>query len=188
MAIGSKIKQARLEAGLSQRQLCGNTITRNMLSQIENGTARPSMDTLQFLAKQLGKPISFFLEETAVLSPNPQIMADARKAFSERKFATVLTVLGDYQAPDTLFDEEQQYLWALAALAQGELLLSGNDGASAVALLEQIRRDCIYYRPDMEQKRRALLRQGYQLLETYFQRQEDYKQAYFYACKLRDMS
>ena len=39
MDIGSRIKQARLEAGLSQRQLCGDTITRNMLSLIENGTA-----------------------------------------------------------------------------------------------------------------------------------------------------
>ena len=46
MTLGEKIRQARLEAGLSQRQLCGDTVTRNMLSQIENGSARPSMDTL----------------------------------------------------------------------------------------------------------------------------------------------
>ena len=50
MELGEKIKQARLEAGLSQRQLCGDTVTRNMLSQIENGSARPSMDTLRFFA------------------------------------------------------------------------------------------------------------------------------------------
>ena len=37
MTIGQRLKQARLEAGLSQRQLCGDTITRNMLSLIENG-------------------------------------------------------------------------------------------------------------------------------------------------------
>ena len=43
MTLGEKIKQARQEAGLSQRQLCGDAITRNMLSQIENGSARPSM-------------------------------------------------------------------------------------------------------------------------------------------------
>ena len=50
MDLGQKLRQARLEAGLSQRQLCGEEITRNMLSQIENGTARHSMDTLRFLA------------------------------------------------------------------------------------------------------------------------------------------
>ena len=35
MTLGEKIRQARLEAGLSQRQLCGGEVTRNMLSQIE---------------------------------------------------------------------------------------------------------------------------------------------------------
>ena len=63
MELGQRLRQARLEAGLSQRQLCGEVITRNMLSQIENGSARPSMETLRYLASRLGKPISFFLEE-----------------------------------------------------------------------------------------------------------------------------
>ena len=63
MELGEKILQARLEAGLSQRQLCGDAITRNMLSQIEHGTAKPSMKTLSYLAERLGKPISFFLED-----------------------------------------------------------------------------------------------------------------------------
>ena len=80
MELGEKLKQVRLEAGLSQRQLCGDTITRNMLSQIENGSARPSMDTLQILARRLGKPVSFFLEEQAVLLPNRTVMEQAREA------------------------------------------------------------------------------------------------------------
>ena len=49
MDLGEKLKKVRLEAGLSQRQVCGERITRNMLSQIENGSARPSMDTLRYL-------------------------------------------------------------------------------------------------------------------------------------------
>ena len=49
MELGEKLLRARQEAGLSQRQLCGDVITRNMLSRIEHGTARPSMDTLQYL-------------------------------------------------------------------------------------------------------------------------------------------
>ena len=62
MSLGEKLRQARLEAGLSQRALCGEEITRNMLSRIENGAAQPSMRTLQYLAAQLGKPLSFFLD------------------------------------------------------------------------------------------------------------------------------
>lgn len=63
MELGEKLKQARLDAGLSQRQLCGDTITRNMLSLIENGSARPSMDTLAVLAARLGKSVGYFLGE-----------------------------------------------------------------------------------------------------------------------------
>lgn len=65
MDLGGKIRQARLEAGLSQRQLCGEEITRNMLSLIENGAAKPSMKTLEYLARQLDKPLSWFLDENA---------------------------------------------------------------------------------------------------------------------------
>ena len=53
MELGEKLRQARLEAGLSQRQLCGERITRNMLSQIEHGSARPSMDPSKNLATQV---------------------------------------------------------------------------------------------------------------------------------------
>ena len=62
MSLGEKLRQARMESGLSQRQLCGDEITRNMLSQIEHDTARPSMSTLQYLARRLGLPVSYFLE------------------------------------------------------------------------------------------------------------------------------
>lgn len=62
MELGEKLKKARLEAGLSQRQLCGEEITRNMLSQIENGAAKPSMKTLRYLAERLGKTVSYFVE------------------------------------------------------------------------------------------------------------------------------
>ena len=65
MTLGEKIRTARLEAGLSQRQLCGEEITRNMLSLIENGSAMPSMKTLGYLAGRLDKPLGWFLDETA---------------------------------------------------------------------------------------------------------------------------
>lgn len=69
MELGEKLLKARQEAGLSQRQLCGEVITRNMLSQIEHGTAKPSMDTLKYLASRLEKPISYFLEEDLDTAP-----------------------------------------------------------------------------------------------------------------------
>lgn len=91
MDIGTRLKQARLEAGLSQRQLCGDTITRNMLSRIENGAARPSMDTLAVLAARLGKSVSWFLGEEARSQKEQRLgeildtLAAARLALEENR-------------------------------------------------------------------------------------------------------
>ena len=93
MELSQLLKQARLDAGLSQKALCGDRITRNMLSQIENGSAHPSMDTLRYLAGRLGKPVSYFLEEQTVTSPNQALMQQLRQATPEE----VLTLLPQYQ-------------------------------------------------------------------------------------------
>ena len=62
MTLGEKLRQARVAAGLSQRQLCGQHMTRNQLSMLENNHAMPSLETLYYLAGQLGKSVSYFLE------------------------------------------------------------------------------------------------------------------------------
>ena len=63
MTMGQRILQARLEAGLSQRELAGEEITRNMLSSLEHDTANPSVGTLRYLSERLGKPVSWFFGE-----------------------------------------------------------------------------------------------------------------------------
>jgi len=63
MTMGQRIRQARLEAGLSQRELAGEAITRNMLSGLEHDSAAPSLGTLRYLSERLGKKISWFLGE-----------------------------------------------------------------------------------------------------------------------------
>ncbi|MBQ9941690.1 MAG: helix-turn-helix transcriptional regulator [Christensenellaceae bacterium] len=116
MELGQRLRQARLEAGLSQRQLCGDVITRNMLSQIENGSARPSMDTLRYLAEKLGKTVSYFLEEQAVVSPNREIMGSARSRFSAGEYSRALESLEGYKAPDPVFDPEKYLLETLSLM------------------------------------------------------------------------
>lgn len=120
MELGEKLKNARLEAGLSQRQLCGEEITRNMLSQIEHGTARPSMDTLRYLAARLEKPVSFFLEEDGVFSPNREVMEQVRNAFGRGEHGVVLEALKAYREPDPVYGTERKLLEALALLGAAE--------------------------------------------------------------------
>ena len=110
MDLGEKLRLARIEANLTQSALCGDTITRNMLSQIEHGTARPSMATLKILAARLGKPMSYFLEEDALLSPNSQLMEQARALHDAKQPQAVLEILKDYREPDTVYDREKALL------------------------------------------------------------------------------
>ena len=158
MELGEKIRQARMEAGLSQRQLCGDTVTRNMLSQIENGTARPSMDTLKVFAARLGKTVSYFLEEDAVVSPNQQVMADARKAQDNGAWAAVLTALKQFREPDELFCRERDLLNALAVLALAEEALKQGKDLYARQLLEELEMAPDgYCTGELERRRKLLL-------------------------------
>lgn len=51
--IGKVIKEARLAKKMTQNEVVGDFITRNMLSQIESGAAMPSIKTLEYLCKVL---------------------------------------------------------------------------------------------------------------------------------------
>jgi transcriptional regulator with XRE-family HTH domain len=52
----------RIERKVTQQELVGDYITRNMLSQIENDVASPSIKTLEFLADRLGVPLSYLMQ------------------------------------------------------------------------------------------------------------------------------
>ena len=137
MNLGEKLRNARQEAGFSQRQLCGDRITRNMLSQIESGAASPSVTTLRYLAERLGKPVSYFLDEDGAVSPNLEVMEDARKAFDRGRFGEAAAKLRDFREPDPIFRREWELLRLLTALALAEKALEENRQAYARELLEE---------------------------------------------------
>ena len=59
--IGERIRAVRIKRGMTQAQLAGGDITRNMLSRIENGAALPSLPTLCAIADRLGVPAGALL-------------------------------------------------------------------------------------------------------------------------------
>ena len=63
MSVGTRIKELRKAKGLTQSDLVGGEITRNMLSRIESDKALPSLPTLLFLAERLGVSPGYILEE-----------------------------------------------------------------------------------------------------------------------------
>lgn len=103
MTMGQRILQARLEAGLSQRELAGEEITRNMLSSLEHDSANPSVSTLRYLAQRLGRPVSYLLGEDGP--------SEAAAAFAA----------GDYRrCRELLQGAQRQWLEPVALLREAE--------------------------------------------------------------------
>jgi tetratricopeptide (TPR) repeat protein len=61
--IGSRLRQARLAAGLTQQELAAGRYTKAYVSALETGQSKPSMAALNFLADRLGIAASRFLDD-----------------------------------------------------------------------------------------------------------------------------
>lgn len=93
MNLGEKIKAARLERHMTQKDVVGDYITRNMLSKIENGSATPSVKTLEYLAGALGLPAGYFMTESNGDELTPGSVSDARAQFKQGNFEACVHVL-----------------------------------------------------------------------------------------------
>ena len=63
MQIGEKIKKLRTAKLMTQSELAGTEITRNMLSRIENNAAQPSLGTVRYIASRLNVSPGFLLAD-----------------------------------------------------------------------------------------------------------------------------
>ena len=61
--LGQRIREARQALGLSLAAVAGQDFTRAFLNQVELGRAQPSTHTLRIIARRLGQPIEYFLED-----------------------------------------------------------------------------------------------------------------------------
>jgi transcriptional regulator with XRE-family HTH domain len=59
--IPERIRQARLERGLSLAQVAGKEVSRAFIHLVEQGVARPSLPVLELIAARTGKPPNYFL-------------------------------------------------------------------------------------------------------------------------------
>lgn len=137
MELGQILRQARLDSGMSQRELCGDKISRNMLSQIENGTAHPSMETLTYLAEKLGKPVGYFLDEQSPVSSNQALIEQARASFSAGNYGLTLSILGNYEPDDPVYDWEFHLLEAQSCLELATKAIQKGHTAHAAQLLDR---------------------------------------------------
>ncbi|MCQ5129705.1 helix-turn-helix domain-containing protein [Butyricicoccus faecihominis] len=109
--LGKKIKEARLAKKMTQAEVVGDFITRNMLSQIESGAAMPSVKTLSYLAGVLGLSPDQLIAPEPVLDDAYRVLCEAKAAFRAGKYADVPTE--ESRFPASVEDE----LYALSARA-----------------------------------------------------------------------
>ena len=121
MNVGEKIRSLRREKLMTQSELAGTQITRNMLSCIENGTAMPSLSTVVYLAGRLGVPVGYLMAEESenFFYRKMNAMENIKKAFSEQDWAgcrgLCLSVSGQR-------DDELTMLLALSDLGIAEAI------------------------------------------------------------------
>ncbi len=124
MTLGSKISELRKKMNMTQSELAGNEITRNMLSSIENGAALPSLSTLCYLAERLEIPVGYLLDEKGdLLSYKKMELLPAMKRLFEKERYKELLKLWETRLGET--DDELALLLAEASVAYGFQLLFG---------------------------------------------------------------
>ena len=128
--LGQRIKEARLAKKMTQTEVVGSFITRNMLSQIESGSAVPSMKTLTYLAQVLELPPSVLLPDVAegadhdrdgdaavsaaAVPADASVFFRAKEAFLAGDDTQVCELLSSIEEVSPLFDEVQALLARVA--------------------------------------------------------------------------
>ena len=88
MNIGEKIKKIRTAKLMTQSELAGSYITRNMLSQIESGAAQPSLGTVTYIADRLNVSPGFLLagDEDEWLYFKSNEISSIKKAYTDKNY------------------------------------------------------------------------------------------------------
>lgn len=117
LKIGEKIKKRRNELKMTQKELCGDKITRNMLSLIESGSAFPSLDTALYLAKRLEiSPEYLFSEyDNDFIYTKQKHIDKIRELYKQRKYFDCIEILSGINGTD----DELSYIAAHSFLYLG---------------------------------------------------------------------
>lgn len=117
--LGKRIKEARLARKMTQADVVGDFITRNMLSQIESGTANPSVKTLTYLAKVLQLPVNYLLpdeletfddSENAVIK-DFETLNKMKNAYKRENYTAAIELALPFSGEDSvIFDEANAVL------------------------------------------------------------------------------
>lgn len=128
MNVGERIRALRLSKMMTQADLAGDRITRNMLCSIEKGAALPSVPTVCYIAERLSVPVGYLLcdEEDALAYRKMVAMPNLRRALSQGDYTGCMAILnadfGDsFDDEIALIRAECEYHMAKDAFDRGRL-------------------------------------------------------------------
>ena len=148
MTLGQKIKEARLERKMTQADVVGDYITRNMLSKIENGSATPSVKTLEYIAAALNLPAGYFISDA---ENEPAGIVAAREAYTEGRYLDALDIISEMDLPRSQNEEEAGLLQVKCCTKYAlELYNSGNIEDARAYAREAIKHNAGSFYYDLE--------------------------------------
>lgn len=136
--LGEKIRELRKQRGITQKDLAGDKITRNMLSLIESGNASPSVSTLLYIAERLETPVGYFFTATAEDEGKffkMSIISSLKEQFKLKKYRECERICADI--PALAIDDELSYILAVAYLITASDHAYAMDFRSAFADLDK---------------------------------------------------
>ena len=140
MNIGYKIKSLRLAKMLTQQELAGDNITRNMLSRIENGFAQPSLQTLMYISEKLSVPAGYLLAEDHEEFAYSKLikMPEVLRAFHAGEWQICIDLCLQLGGAD----DEINYLLALCMYNISKELFDSGDLRNASNLFDSTKQQC----------------------------------------------
>lgn len=130
--LGERIRAARIAAGLTQEQLAGGDITRNMLSRIETGAALPSLPTLCALAERLDVPAGALLGDLSDYT-SYRLAAELKGLLAKKRYAALLEVS---RASDVKLNDELCFILCEASVGRAVELFRDGRLTEALSLLD----------------------------------------------------
>ena len=81
--LGERIRKLRKQQKLTLEALAGDGLTKGMLSLIENNKAKPSMESLAYIADGLGVDVTELLEEISTQELR-EVLERAEKLYNQK--------------------------------------------------------------------------------------------------------
>jgi transcriptional regulator with XRE-family HTH domain/predicted negative regulator of RcsB-dependent stress response len=129
-AVGRRLKEAREQAGLSQRELAFSGCSAAYISRIEKGDRIPSLQLLRELGKRLGVTADYLATGEEESARDLLFEAELALRMDDREVAEALL-------EDVLSQEQDPVRRGRALAARGQLALLASDPTAAIPTLEE---------------------------------------------------